>query len=126
MYPKDLKDIPDRRVRARVAIERRIVKATVDAFLAAGFALQTDQGGGPLEPVIPTRDRQVILDALCETDDERLYVRQVFPGPNYISNGWVYFVYGNDGWDVISDYTTNLEEVLKPVNALAESLDSDA
>ena len=25
------------------------------------------------------------------------------------SIGWVYLVFGNDGWDVISDYTTNLE-----------------
>lgn len=38
--------------------------------------------------------------------------------------GWVRFVYGNDGHDVISDYTTNLESVLEPINAYAESLDA--
>lgn len=25
------------------------------------------------------------------------------------SIGWVYCVFGNDGWDVISDYTTKLD-----------------
>jgi hypothetical protein len=27
------------------------------------------------------------------------------------SIGWVYCVFGNDGWDVISDYTTNLDDL---------------
>jgi len=35
----------------------------------------------------------------------------------------VYFVLGNSGWDVISDYTTNLEALLAGANALAESLE---
>jgi hypothetical protein len=29
---------------------------------------------------------------------------------------------GNNGWDVISDYTVNLEKVLKPINEYADSL----
>ncbi len=27
------------------------------------------------------------------------------------SLGWVYLVYGNDGYDVVNDYTTNLDEL---------------
>jgi len=40
-------------------------------------------------------------------------------------SGWVYFVYGNDGWDVVSDYTTNLEAVLKGSGELAERLEAE-
>jgi hypothetical protein len=39
------------------------------------------------------------------------------------SFGWVRFIYGNDGWDVINDYTTNLEPVIAGVNALAEKME---
>lgn len=124
MYPKNLSDIADRNVRIRASIERRIVRKTVDALLAAGYALQTDQGGGELTPATPTRDREVIFDALVETDDEHLLATKgdEQQGVKH-TKGWVYFVYGNDGWDVISDYTTNLEQVLEPVNEYANSFD---
>jgi hypothetical protein len=35
-------------------------------------------------------------------------------------HGWVLFIYGNDGWDVISDYTCNLEPIMGPANELSE------
>ncbi len=38
--------------------------------------------------------------------------------------GWVRFIYGNDGWDVISDYTTNLEPVMKLVQPLIDRLEN--
>lgn len=31
-------------------------------------------------------------------------------------NAWVKLVYGNDGWDVICDYTINLETIIDPIN----------
>ena len=36
--------------------------------------------------------------------------------------GWVWFVYGNDGYDVISDYTANekIEALMVNVNKLAD------
>lgn len=36
--------------------------------------------------------------------------------------GWILFVFGNDGWDCISDYTVTLENFLKPINEFAETL----
>jgi hypothetical protein len=59
-----------------------------------------------------------------ETDDDRLFVYKV-DGPKGRRDwfGWVFFVYGNDGYDVISDYTTNLESSLTATNKLAESLE---
>jgi hypothetical protein len=93
----------------RIAMEQEIVTRVVDALLAAGCSLATDYDQ------IPTRDRAVILSSLMETDDDRLIVRPA---------GWVYFVYGNDGFDVVSDYTTNLEAILCPTfNFIKETME---
>ena len=57
-----------------------------------------------------------------ETDDDYLTVYR----PDALSCGWVgvRFIYGNDGYDVICDYTMSLESVLTPVNQLADELAS--
>ena len=113
----------------RIALEREIVIKTVDVLLAAGYALATNQGDGPdcNVPKVPTRDRETILKELMEVDDEFLGVFDKDSNDEYHSMpfGWVRFVYGNDGYDVISDYTVNLEEVLGPVNKLAREMAGD-
>lgn len=100
----------------RIAIEQEMVTKVVDAFLAAGYSLQTDLQEDP-RPEEPTSDRVIILAELMETDDEFMGVFK-----NGERHGWVRFVYGNDGYDVVSDYTTNLEEIMKPINEYADSL----
>jgi subtilisin family serine protease len=120
MYPKSLKDV-DQSVRAAVAIERRIVKRTVSDLLAAGYELAVHDGEEWHER---TTDRAKLHAALMETDEDRLFV---YKTDGYKGRrdwfGWVFFVYGNDGYNVINDYTINLEEVLKPVNAFADTLE---
>lgn len=110
----------------RIAVEQDIVTRAVDAFLAAGFALQTNQSGGPWVPERPATDRDLILAELMQVDDEHMAVIKAGADPmasgQHTCEGWVRFVYGNDGYDVISDYTTNLEAILEPVNAYAETL----
>lgn len=104
----------------RINIERDIVLRTVDALLAAGYAVGIDEDGDHFYgPSNPTRSSDVIIPHLMETDDEYL---GVFPAEDATGEervvrpiAWVYFVYGNDGYDVISDYTTNLDPALKPV-----------
>ena len=63
----------------------------------------------------PSNKAKVVLDAMFAADEDYLLVhkdgRQI---------GWVYFVYGNDGWDVVSDYTVNLEDLMKGANELAD------
>ena len=54
-----------------------------------------------------------------ETDDDYLFVYKAGQSERF---GWVRFVYGNDGYDVISDYTINLEKTLKGVNVFAERM----
>lgn len=101
----------------RIGIEQDIVTRTVDVLLAAGFLLQTDILEDP-RPEQPTTDRANIIAEVAEVDDEFLGVFY----QDGTRKGWVRFVYGNNGEDVISDYTTNLESVLKPVNDYADSL----
>jgi hypothetical protein len=117
MYPKDLSTITDPGVRKRIAVERRIVLALIDRALDEGYELSVYDGD---HAYLWTRDRDAVIADIMETDDDYLRVRK---RANDGTLGWVRLVYGNDGWDVICDYTTNLEALLAPVLALAESLE---
>lgn len=101
----------------RHKIERRIVLSAVDELLAHGFQLGVDDGGHELA-LQPTKDRQDIVDAMLNTDEDYLIAYK--DGKRF---GWIRFVYGNDGWDVICDNTTNLEPFLAKTDALAHSLE---
>jgi len=103
----------------RIAIEKTIVTQVIDSALEAGDFIGLDTSDG--EEIIEgfTKDRQVILDNVFSCDDARIYFSK--DGVKYY--GWVMCVYGNDGTDVISDYTTNLEELLSKANNLAESIE---
>lgn len=104
-------------VRRRIEVEKRIVKKTVKDLLAAGYFLAVYDG----EEEHPVTDNiKKLHDALMETDEDYLFV--FTKDDKEEKMGWVRFVYGNDGWDVICDYTTNLEDVLKDVNELAQEL----
>lgn len=110
----------------RIAAEKRIVKAAVKGLLAAGFRLAVDNGGDELE-VNPTFNQKDILAGLFHCDEERILV---FPeGGIHQANeymGWVWLVYGNDGYDVICDYSTNLEGYLTEAAAIADKIESAA
>jgi hypothetical protein len=106
----------------RLAVEQDIVTRVVDAILGAGYSLQTDLQDDP-RPASPTRDRDVILSEMMAVDDEFLGVFDDNPEDRR-PIGWVRFVYGNGGWDVVSDYTTWLETWLRPINEYAETLEA--
>jgi hypothetical protein len=108
----------------RIGIEIDVVTRTVDALLAAGWALAT-YDGEEQRPAVPTTDRAVILAELMEVDDEFLLAykpRQNWDLPVGKSSAFVRFVYGNDGWDVINDYSVSLDPELEAVNTYADSL----
>jgi len=97
-------------VRRRQQVEQKIARAVVDTLLAADFALGVYNGE---EVVIHhSRDRAAILAALFDTDEDYLNVYTKGPQQKWEEvdttddspDHWVRFVYGNDGWDVISDY----------------------
>ena len=106
-------------IRARIRVERRIVRRVVTDLIAAGYELSVDDGGYH-HFKNGTTDAKTLYRILNETDDDTLYARK--PGGRW---AFVTFVYGNDGWDVISDYNVSLESDLAGANALSEELSHD-
>lgn len=101
-------------VAARQAIEREIVTKVVDDALAAGYGISINNGGDDDE-IVNSRDREAILKELFATDEEYLYLHE-----NGKKIGTIFLVYGNDGWDVICDYSSKLEEFLAGANEIAD------
>lgn len=107
-------------VQARQQIERQIIERLVKDALAAGFQITVDDGGeGP--SLSRSTDLDAIMAAVMLTDDDRLYYSQ----PGNPLQGWVRLIYGNDGWDVVNDYTTNLEPFMAGATAEADRLEAE-
>ena len=102
-------------VKMRQEVERKIAAAFITAALAAGYTINIHNGGSGPELPQPSSDKEVILAAMFATDDEHL---MVYKDGKQI--GWVYFVYGNSGWDVISDYSTNLGPLMAEADKISE------
>jgi hypothetical protein len=109
----------DSSVRVRRLIELAVVRhACRRIVLLMGYSISVDDGGD--EPVTQIKDIDAIVTAAFAVDGCRLYVHE--PATNKSPYGWIYLVFGNDGWDVISDHSVNLEELLKPTMEYAEQL----
>lgn len=102
--------------------EQQITRQCIADLLAAGYELTVNNGGDTNE--IPwTKDAGLVLKTMFETDEETIGVRQ----PNQTAGliHWVFFVHGNDGYDVINDYSSSLEQVLTNMNVLVEKLNKE-
>ena len=117
----------DKAVVKRQKMEAAIVRRVVRDALAAGWTLTVDTGGDEPDLESSTKYSEVI-SALMETDEDLLILRRAVAGPDGLEHksGWVRFVYGNEGWTVIADNTSNLDELLKGAEALAERLEARA
>lgn len=99
----------------RQDIEQQIVKRVIADALAAGFVLTVHDG----EEITLKRsaDAKEIFAAMFSTDDDRLYFHR--PDQPKGQCGWVHFVYGNDGFDVISDHTVEINGARADTGVLA-------
>ena len=105
-------------IKKRQETERSIARRFIQDAIRSGCSIDVQDG----EEVTlrASTDVEAILKAMFTTDEDRLYLCR---DGKYI--GWVYFVYGNDGWDVINDYTVNLEGIMAMgTNKLIDSLES--
>lgn len=108
-------------------IEDEVIGALVDGLLEEKYVLSVfygDENGDDSDyGVIKSTDKAAIMAALHACDEEWLFVYK--PGvpkdDNFPPFGWVHFVYGNDGWDVISNNTVNLEDTKGMIAAQAVS-----
>lgn len=104
-------------VAVRQQVERRIARRVIRDCLAAGYTISVNDGGETTLKCSRTPRR--IVAAMMTTDEDYLLIHRRGEKQAF---GWVRFIYGNDGPDVINDYTTNLESVLTGANKLADSL----
>lgn len=115
----DPNDAGYKRIIKRIETEAKIARKAVDSLLAAGYTVGVHDG----EEVVVRRSTSVneVMKALASVDEEHLLAYDPATGKRV---GAIYLVYGNDGTDVISDYSVSLEAAMKPVNAYAEQLEA--
>ena len=113
-------------VKLRQELERRIVGRFVRDALKAGYRLSVslERGYDIDDMLLGSRSYKAVMDAAFEGDECHIFVHSA-EGPTVIDGaiegkGWVYCVFGNDGYDVISDYTVGVEPLLKGANEIAD------
>lgn len=117
--------VKDVAIRQRILIERAIVRRAVRDILAAdNGAYCISVNDGECWPVKRSRDLNEIMASIGQCDEESLRIRRVDSPSGTVSSGNLYFVYGNDGWDVIADHTDSplVHELLSDANKLADQL----
>lgn len=101
-------------VQMRIEVEKKVIRAFVEAAIKDGCAITVKCCDESTE-IKRSTDVDAIMAAIMAGDEDRLYVRK-----DDKPFGWVYCVYGNDGYDVISDYTTNLEYLMGEANKVSD------
>lgn len=85
-------------VQQRITCEREIICAIAQAAIDRGLSVSVDNG--ETFEVERTQSVKAVFDALSTTDEDYIYIHEAGGEPV----GYFYCVYGNNGWDVISDY----------------------
>ena len=100
-----------------IEIEQQIVEKTVHTLIDQGYFLSVWDGNEFVTSRLS--GSKSVIAAMMQTDEDSLHV---FDGKGK-RVGVVCFVYGNDGWDVICDYSNALKTTLEPVFTLANRLE---
>jgi hypothetical protein len=94
---------------AVMIVERLIVKRVIADLLGAYPDLDLSLNEGE-EDAVASRDPIAIYEAMFKGDEDALFV-----GAGDAKESFVYFVYGNEGVDVIHDYAVRLMPVMDPI-----------
>lgn len=103
----------------RGPVERAIAAQVIHDALAASYTLGVNDG--EQTTITGSSDASAVLAAMFTSDEDWLLVYR--EGKRI---GWVRFVYGNYGWDVVSDYTTNLQHIMQNEDALSKKFQAQA
>jgi hypothetical protein len=102
-------------------IERKIAAKVVEDILAAGYSITIAYHDSNSNTIKQSTDAAAIVAELHQCDVEYLLVHEA--GSNRFEHlGWIEFIYGNDGHDLIANYTNNLEPLLAGAEALADRI----
>jgi len=99
----------------RQRIEQNIIRAAVKSALAKGYSVSVNDGEEVTLAKSTSEAR--IMAAIMTTDEDVLLIHDQLK--DAVCIGWIKLIYGNDGWDVINDYTTNLEAMLTDAHRVA-------
>ena len=102
------------------SMERQIIKALVNEVFKRGFTkIIIDNGGDAGEDITCTNTKEVMA-SIRQTDEEHMF----FVHPDNPKMSWVFLVYGNDGYDVIADHSTSLDELIDTIQPLIDTLEA--
>lgn len=111
------KDRGETALAARITTEGKVCHKLASAMLAAGHTVSVHDGEEMALRKSVSLDE--IMGALFSTDMDYMIAHDATTGK---AIGKVFLVYGNDGYDVINDYSVTLEDLMKPVEAYADGL----
>jgi hypothetical protein len=101
------------KIEQRQKIERKVVRAILAKAKKEGYAIAIDNGE---ERIRLSGTIKSMLEQCFSVDEEAIILKK----GGRVSN--IFLVYGNSGHDVITDYSTSLEEFLSPIEALCEKI----
>ena len=101
-------------------VEKLIAAYVADRLVNADFELALDDGEETGERTMKV---ERITSAMGEVEDERLVVYKIGQPEPF---AWVRFIYGNgnNGFDVVADYTTNIEPVMSRVSGYVDGMEA--
>lgn len=102
-------------IEKRIDIERQIVTCIVETAILKGYLVSVYDGEA--YPIKKSTDKAAIVKELFACDEEYLIIRDQHSG----KIGTIDLIYGNDGWDVISNYSW-VEEGAKNTEKLMKEL----
>lgn len=82
------------------------IRQIIRGLRAAGWELDSVWDGEESEPVTT---ETAAIEAITGLDQAHLYVKKQGV------DGWVFFVLGNEPFEVANDYTTNLSDAIDPI-----------
>jgi hypothetical protein len=112
------------RVRQRITCEKAIARALAKDAIARGYVVSVFNGEN--FEIQFSRNVSKIVAALGTTDEEWMKIAEPIEGGKFRKIGAFYLVYGNSGYDVVSDYswieneTRNTEEAMKAIDKAAQ------
>jgi hypothetical protein len=102
----------------RQALELAVATKLIDVLIGAGYSLAVDDSEeGEL---VPSKDKAALLESMGASDEETL---RVYHDDKQI--GDIFLVYGNDGWDLISDYYFQ-KKFYPAMQALISGIDTES
>lgn len=125
----DQSKITDDKLKVRMFMERAIIRALTEAAFAKSYAVKVWDGEAWATGFLRS-DLNMVMDSIMATDEEKLVIYRdrmeddTVPARGRMATsmvrvGFILLVYGNDGYDVVSDYTTN-----EAISGIVSSLDS--